>query len=352
MKRVLTGLAVLLALPSLATLAVNAEKPLLISDISSENLYSQQQIVAQISMAKRVSQNQLSSLQQEFLMLEQIKNLDAKNLNSQDLEVLAQACRHQPMAYKLHDEGPLTVAIFDVASLAKAKVETYNIHQQYLEISELKQQNPSIFMQRFLVLQGAIEEKAKLKMVPQLSKAEARDVSGQLLATRNVADPLLIAATHQAQDKALYQAVLSQLVDAKAHSLLNSALRNLPAFEQEDLLKTVIQENPYLASQALSEYAKLPGQLRHNALLLETLGDETLGAAAAYAIGKTQDGELQQQLVQLVTGKSAARAQVAHALLALRVADSDYAKRQLRQFVENNQIPFADMQQEVARWVK
>ncbi len=329
-------------------------RPILISDLDPEQLYSQAQINQQIQSVKYKSSASLSDLQKEYLAIEKIKTMDAAQLSHEDLGYLNKASSYQSKSFRLHDEGPLPVAIFDVASQAKFKLQQHFIAKELAALDALKASNQADYLNSLVSnsdLDSAAIQIAKVQSLNSLTQQQAKNLATDLLKTRSLSDPLLIKSVEQARDFDLSKQLLIKLNNHDAHRQLDALSKQFTVFEQEALLTSVINNNQYLASQALAQYAQLPVHVRVNTLLLDKLQDPTLGASAAKAIALTSDHQLFEQLASLAVEKNASRLQVANALSGLRFAEGDYARSLLTEIVKNKQIAYADMAQEVTKWL-
>ncbi len=329
--------------------------PLLMKDISPSQLYSEKEIQQQTAIAKTNQKSQLSILQQEFLTLTKINQLEASSLTTQDLELLESAIQYQSKAFKKHPEGPLPIAIFDIASAAKFKLKQHHVWLKSQTLENLYSSDWNGFKQRFLESEDVLstsEQEAKLELVKKLTTKEALFLAEQLKSSRSLQDPLLIETILQSKNMDYLSLLLSKLQSPKAHQILNKNISQLAKPVQAELLKSVIENNTYLASQALNQYAKLPNAYRSKNWLTSKLKDQHLGSSVAMAIAQSNDLLMYEELSAIVTNQKSERTEVANALLALRFAKNEVADEHLKKLVEGKYIHFDDMQQEAQRWLK
>ncbi|MRX28734.1 hypothetical protein [Kangiella sp. HZ709] len=332
-----------------------ADAPLLMKDISASQLYTDKEIQQQTAIADANQKSQLTILQQEFLTFKNINQLDIKKLTKQDFALLDSAIQYQSKAFKKHTEGPLPIAIFDIASAAKFKLKQHHVWLKSQTLENLYRSDWSGFKKRFLESEDVLsvsEQAAKLELVKKLTTKETLFLAEQLMNSRSFQDPLLIEVILQSKNIDYLGLLLNKLQTPIAHQIIKENISQLEKSKQAELLKSVIESNQYLASQALNQYAKLPNGYRSKSWLASKLKDKHLGASVAMAIAQSNDPLRYEELSAIVTNQKSKRVEVANALLALRFAKNEVADEHLKKLVEGKYIRFDDMQQEAQRWLK
>ena len=292
-------------------------------------------------------------LQQEYLSLKTINAFDVESLSSEDIAYLKQRMNYQPQSFVKHDEGPLPLAIFDIASAAKYKLNQFYVFDAAKPYQQLRQSNWQNFKHAIVANDEitSVVQQAKLKSLEDLNAVQYSELAKALLAKRNYQDLLVVKAIQNSNDRQLIKKLLESNVSAEAHKLMAKQLNKFAAATQADILQSVVAQNKALASSALIQYAKLPSIVRSDSWLTKQLSDQYLGASAAKAIGIAQSTTALESAKAIVLDKHSNRTQVANALLALKFANNDFGKSELLQLVEQKQIPYQDMQAEVAKWL-
>lgn len=350
MKKFLIPLALVLSMP---VHSQKAERPLLLSDINPSQLFTKQQIHLEIQNIANKQNEDLSLLQREYLVLQKIKALDIQNLSNDDLAYLKKQSEYQSQSFVKHDEGPLPLAIFDIASASKYKLNQYYVSQQAKPYLQLRQTNWQNFKQALTANNelNQVQLQAKLMTMEGLTSSQLSELAKAFLDTRDYQDPLVMKAVSNSNDAELIADLLQKNSSAKALQMMANRLKTFEPKIQAEVLQLVIAENKKLASAALMQYAKLPASVRSDQWLTQKLSDATLGASAAKAIGIIQSQSALEDARDLILNKSSTRVQVANALLALKFANNNFANVELNQLLEQNKIPYQDMQQEVAKWL-
>ena len=333
--------------------SLKAEKPLLMNDINPEQLFSKQQIEFEINSIANKQAADLSTLQQEYLKLKQINSVNANSVSDEGLVLLNQYKDYQSQTFIKHEEGPLPLAIFDIASAAKYKLNQYYVHQASLPYLKLRQDGWQDFKLALVSADetSSIQQKAKLAAISDLSAAEYTELAKSLVVSRSYQDPLLVNAIANSKDADLIGSLLQNNHSATAQRVMADKLAEFNSQVQAEILQSVVANNKKLASSALIRYAKLPANARSDQWLTELLSDHRLGASAAKALGITQSQTALETAQAMIKNPSSNRTQVANALLALRFANNDYAKSELVHLLERDQIRFEDMKLEVAKWL-
>ncbi len=338
----------------ISSVVSEAKQPLLMSDLSPSQIYSKQQIANQLDVLNSKTSSDLSTLQKEYLLLKKINAVDINNISTEDLNFLQQYSSYKSQNFVKHDEGPLPVAIFDIASRAKHKLNQHYVFSHSNSLKILSKQDWQSFLQVMSNnddLKSNVIKQSKMKMLSGVNAKQSMDIAKRLLITRSFEDPLVLKAVTSSNDADLTSQLLSVNASPEAHQILNKGLSKFLKSEQENLLKKVIESNPNLSSHAIAIYAKLPTNIQNNNWLTQKLSDSEVGIDVAKAIGVSKNQQALEFATNLVMKKSANRNEVANGLLALRFANNDYAKTQLKYFVDQNIIKYKDMQLEVAKWL-
>ncbi len=136
------------------------------------------------------------------------------------------------------------------------------------------------------------------------------------------------------------------------HQLLSRLEQYFSEHEQEALLKEQISNKSNLASQALIEYAKLPSGVLEVDILYSNLSDKTLGASSAFALSKVlKVSSDYSKIGDFLKQHRSSRYAVANCLLALKLANTDDSKAQLRDILDQDYIQFEDIKAEVKSWL-
>lgn len=351
MKKTVIPILVALALPIQTALA---ERPLLLTDINPSQLYTKQQVNLEVAQAEQKQYSQLSVLQQEYLTLTKIQNLDIKKLSKSDLDFLGDASRYKSQAFIKHEEGPLPLVIFDIASAAKFQISQYQVLQETNQLELLKVNNWASFLQRMVTDDDLFSKNlltAKLNLIEQLSVAQSYELAKTLTKKRTFDDPLVLKVIMGSRDFELTNELLTNSKQLGVHRILEEAIQSFSDYQQAAIFESVVGKNDYLASQALIKYAQLPNAVRNDDWLLSRLTDSKHGGSAAKAIALSNSSELLVQAAELVSQPQATRLQVANALLTLKFANNDFANQTLQALLDNRQIAYTDMQLEVSKWL-
>ncbi len=346
------------AIPTLMVLvlpitALKAERPLLLSDINPSQLFSKHQIETQIKNIANKKSNELSILQNEFLTLQKINRLDVQALAESDLSFLQQQEKYKSQTFVRHDEGPLPLAIFDIASVAKFKLNHYyvfNEKQQYLDLLNRSWDGYKAAITKKDELTN-VSLQAKLQAIDGLESEQYLELANKLIESRSFVDPLVVKVIVQTNDAYLIGDLLKNNDSAEALKIMNDKVKTFNTVTQAELLQSIVSENKNLASSALIQYGKLPANVRSDSWLVKQLSDTTLGSSAAKAIGLSQIQSALESARDLVSNSNSTRVEVANGLLALKFANNSFASTELTQLLERNLIPFEDMKMEVEKWL-
>lgn len=339
-----------------SNLSASEGGPLLISEVPSNQVYSEERIAdvksQDLAALKGYPED---SLVNEYLLLNKVSDLNPEALSEGDISFLKQVANHKVTAYKQHPEGPIAVPIFDIASLAQHKLLLWKVHSKKLEFDSLLQSNLDLFAtmstENNINVQAA---KGSLQDSPALSVASV-DLLVNNYSQHEAANSLVLlealvekSGSYKAAEVLLNSPHNSPL----KHQLLSRLEQYFSEHEQEALLKEQISNKSNLASQAIIEYAKLPSGVLEVDVLYANLSDKTLGASSAFALSRVLNASSDySKVVDFLKQHRSSRYAVANCLLALKLANTDDSKAQLRDILEQDYIQFEDIKAEVNSWL-
>ena len=297
----------------------------------------------------------LGDVEREFLLYGTL--MRARNVEPNDAGVafVSRLQAYESKTFVRHEEGPLPVAVYPIATLATGTLRFWNRRQVARDAS----------------LAFAAGDMSRLR---SLRQAGTDDYAGSLAALHAADTMALVLARDwlaaNTKDNDFYEAravvalgtgdqrlaadLLQTGEGAASLQLLRAVRQHFDATTAFHLLQHAMQ-NPAIASAALFEL----DHLRHAGLgeridsyLLDALANPALGATAAAIIARRQDPALLARVANVLNSLAASRSQHARAALALTLADTQYARAALRDAVTNDRITDADLQKEVAEWLQ
>ena len=339
-----------------STEVFSRDGPLLITDINHKQIFSENRILFELEQLKDpqfLKKHKPSIFQKEYLLYQDIQDLSIEKLTREELSFIKQMTLYQSHAFKKHSEGPIAVAIFDVASLAKSK---WFQHQALTKFNQLKALNADNVNAVYSLVQHSslpYEFRAAILTVQDYNPKQASDLISLLLNDTSLSQTkkntlLYEAALVSANANDLSQ-VLQSISGPESHKLLDKAQKVMQPNDYKLLLEHIIENNTPLASQAIIKYSSL--NLIDINLLINKLSDQKLGASAAFALSQALDLDLN-KLLSLAVHKKSDRVLVANALLALKLNGSHQARTLLKAAVSNKDIAFTDISEEVSRWLR
>lgn len=330
--------------------------PLLISEIPSDRLYSEERIADVKSQSEAALKSDSEDfLVNEYLLFKKVGDVNPEALSQKDIDFLKQVAIHKPTAYKQHPEGPIAVPIFDISSLAQHKLLLNDIHLKQPEFIELLQTNPAHFTK--LSLENSVNvqaAKASLKVPELLSIATETLLVDNYKQHENPNSLVLLEVLAETgrNYKAAEALLNSQHRSPLKHQLLSRLDQYFSEHQQESLLKDQIFKKSDLASQALIEYGKLPQSVMDVDILYANLADKRLGSSSAFALSKViRDSSDYSTIANYIKQHGSSRHAVANCLLALKLANTGDSKAQLRNILEQGDIQFEDIKAEVSSWI-
>ena len=276
----------------------------------------------------------------------------ARNLEPDDA-ALAFADRftdHQNKTFVSHEEGPLPIAAYPIAQVARGTL-------RYWQRQELRQEAATALAAGDMTPLGLLRQPGDDTYAATLAALQGAD--GVALSQ---AAEWLDAKAGPGEFRDARFVVAIGLRDASRVSELlgtdsGAGVRRLPELNERfgaaiafDLLRDAAA-NPALASAALFEIDALRNAgLGVDAYLLGALADPALGGTAASLIARRDDPEL---LAQVAAGLPSANALgQARAVLALTLADDQYSRSMLEQAIENDVFVDPDLRREVVKWLQ
>ncbi len=264
---------------------------------------------------------------------------------------------HRDEVLTWHEEGPLAVPYFDVASGARGTLAFWERKRTARQLTDAfaKGITPDIVRpfaegaasaaQRYGTL-DALRELPASKLAPL-----GADLVGALDRYPALEAPLALIAQKTA-DGSMFQAVFRSGRTADALALVGVAATTLTPDEAFDVL-TRAHRSPKLASAAL--YAlrplldRVPGVREY---LLQALADPASGASAAAVIGASEDRLLLDAVARsLAADEAADERHRARLVLALRLAGTSGARQQLRAALADGAIHPTHLAEEVRAWL-
>ena len=339
------------------SISTKADGPLLITDLPPNQVYSQQQLIQfeqKINSDEQLKGN-LNGLEKDYLLYQQLLNIDPDNVTEQQRELIFNSVQHKPGAYRSHEEGPVAMPVYDVRSLAGSKLLEYQVSLQKPEVEDLLNTNVSKFVEKtasdyFSYWAG----KSILRKADSLPESVINQlINGYSSNSSYFSHSMLYQVMKMSGKKEAVMAVLekSELYFQK-HNLLQNLSEYVSVQEQEKILREVIVQNNRLSSQALLNYAKLPESVKKTELFYELLSDPKLGSSSAAVLAESlKNGSNHQRIVSMVKSNQGSRDTIANSLLALWLSDTRAAKAALRELLQGEHIPFEDMQAEVELWL-
>ncbi|NVK22641.1 MAG: hypothetical protein HWD86_08990 [Kangiellaceae bacterium] len=358
MKKVLqvSCCTLMIAYAVMGSNGVNA-RPLLLNDIDPSRIFSESQISLEIvnienSKLSLQKPTQLNDFQYEYLLHHKIKHINAADLSSSEHAELKALSSYQSKTYRVHEEGPLPIKIFDIASLAKSKLFQYEVGQQEKYLYEQLTNNVNAFLNQDF--NNPLTFLAAQKVISNVSDQQAKAI-GDSMITKSVLDKnqavLLGQLGSIIVQPAYFKKALTSLTDgAEGHKILENMNLMLEATDSIVIFEELIQDKSYLASQALLYYSKLPSYMHNSNMLFNLLSDEKLGSSAAFVISQNLSANNLAQTLNIISNNQSSRVQVANALMTLKSAQSITANNAIKDLLQNNKIPYVDMAKEVSQW--
>ena len=292
---------------------------------------------------------------QEFLIHDVLMRIREFEPDADVLDFVVRMRDYESKVYVRHEEGPLPVAVYSIATVAEGTLGFW--HRR-----EVKR-NASIDM-----------ASGDMSSLRHLREPGTDDYAG-VLAALNEADAVAITLAGEwlaanAGDAGFYEAraitalrggddrdvvgLLRSGNGPAAVRLLLAVRRYFDADSAFDLLREATA-NPSVASAAVFEIDALrnSGLARQvDDYLLDVLPDSALGATAAAVVARRSDPGLLARVADVLAAPETTAGQQARAVLALTLADNQYARLALQDAIENDAIADPHLQEEVARWLQ
>lgn len=370
MKRILSVPAsmVMAMIMGLATSIITAQaeqRPLLLSEVPSHQIYTSLELESKLNQQsledlKQAKKTSLTPLQKEYLLYDQLESLSADTMTAEDVARTKKLSKHQPQAYKVHDEGPLPIPVFDIQSLAKYKLYQYDVYQEQLNLQELVKAEQASFINNSLS-SASLTEAARqvIQSLTSQDKVLTDSLVDSYIAYNVGAEQerpqlalLYTLATHTNSEEATRAVLLSTVASPLKSQLLNDIQQHLESYQVERLLKELIRSKSELSSQATLKYGNLDSSVRNIDFLVSLLDDQELGSSSALALARLNEDSVLDGIYSVITKNKASRTSVANGLLVLQQSTSAKAKDLLFRLIEQDKIIYSDMKQEVVSWVK
>lgn len=302
----------------------------------------------------------LGDIEREFLLYGTL--MRARNVEADDAGIafVSRLQSYESKTFVRHEEGPLPVAVYPIATLATGTLRFWNRRQVARDAS----------------LAFAAGDMSRMQSLRQTG---SDDYAGTLAALRAADATAMVQAKewlasnsndNNSNDNDFYEAravvalatgdrtLAAELLitdnGAASIQLLRATRQHFDATTAFDLLQHATS-NPAIASAALFEL----DALRHagfderiDSYLLDALAEPALGATAAAIIARRQDPALLARVAGVLSSPASSQSQQARAALALTLADTQYARSALRDAVTSEHITDSDLQKELAEWLQ
>ncbi len=300
-------------------------------------------------------QSELGEVGREYLLHDLLLRIRAFEPDADALDFVVRMQDYDSKVYVAHEEGPLPVAVYPIAAAAEG--------------------TRRLWQRREIEREAAAALAAGDMNSLEYLREPGTDAHAAVLATLRDADSL---ATRQAAEWLATNADSGGFYEARAVTALRGGdretvaelLRSGTGAAAIRLLMDVrgrfepgaafdifdgATANPSLASAALFEI----DALRSSGLtadiddyLLAKLADAALGGTAAAVIARRGDHDVLVRVAGLLAAPGQSAGLQSKAALALRLADSPYARRVLENAVENDGFADTHLRDEVSTWLE
>jgi hypothetical protein len=302
----------------------------------------------------------LGDVEREFLLYGTL--MRARNVEPDDAGVafVSRLQSYESKTFVRHEEGPLPVAVYPIASLASGTLRFWN-RRQVTRDASLALAAGDMSRLQSLRQPGSDEYAgtlAALRAADATALSLARDWLASNTTDNNAAGKEFYAARAVVAvgtgDRLLAAELLQTGEGVAAMQLLRATRQHFDATTALDLLQHATT-NPSVASAALFELDALRqaglGE-RIDGYLLDALADPALGATAAAIIARRQDPALLARVAGVLSSPAASHNQQARAALALTLADNQYARSALSDAVTSDRITDSDLRKELVEWLQ
>lgn len=297
----------------------------------------------------------LGDVEREFLLYGTL--MRARNVEPDDAGVafVSRLQSYESKTFVRHEEGPLPVAVYPIASLASGTLRFWNRRQVTRDASLALAAGDMSRLQS--LRQTGSDDYAGTLAALRAADATALFLARDWLAANTNGNDFYAARAVVAVgtgDRMLAAELLQTGEGVAAIQLLRATRQHFDATTALDLLQHATT-NPSVASAALFELDALRqaglGE-RIDGYLLDALADPALGATAATIIARGQDPALLARVAGVLTSPAASHSQQVRAALALTLADNQYARSALSDAVTSDRITDSDLRKELVEWLQ
>lgn len=298
---------------------------------------------------------ELGDIEREFLLYGTL--MRARNVEPDDAGIafVSRLQSHESKTFVRHEEGPLPVAVYPIATLATGTLRFWN-RRQVARDASLAFAAGDMSRMRSLRQAGSDDYAGTLAAL-RAADATAMVQAREWLASNVDGDDFYEARGVVALatgDRTLAAELLQTDNGAASMQLVRNTRQHFDAATSFDLLQAATS-NPAIASATLFELDALRGaglDERIDSYLLESLANPALGATAAAIIARRQDPALLARVAGVLSSPASSQSQQARAALALTLADTQYARSALRDAVTSEHITDSALQKELVEWLQ
>jgi len=302
-----------------------------------------------------LAQPGLDDVAQESLRHELLVRMREFEPDASGIQFVTRLQDYESKVYVLHDEGPLPVVVYPVASAARGTLSLWHRREVQRKASAALIAGDLSDL-RYLEQPGTDEYAGVLAALKEADPLALAEVAQWLSVNSDRADyyeARAITSLNRRDARAVAELLQSGRGPA-AMRLLRGVRAQFDANTAFDVLRTAAG-NPAIGSPAVFEIDALRTSGLANRVddyLLDTLGDRALGATAATVVARRDDPRLLERVAATLAEPQVTRRQQARAVLALTLADSSYARRALENAATKGYLADPGLQQEVTRWLQ
>lgn len=302
-----------------------------------------------------LAQPGLDDVSQEYLRHELLIRVRAFEPDASGIQFVTRLRDYESKVYVLHDEGPLPIAVYPVASAARGTLSVWHRRDVQRNTSAALTAGDMSSL-RHLEQPGSDEYAGVLAALQEADPLTLAGAARWLSANSdggNYYEARAVTSLNRRDASAVAELLRSGRGPA-AMRLLRAVRTQFDANTAFDVLLTATG-NPEIGSSAVFEIDALRTAglaSRVDEYLLAALGDQALGATAATVVARRDDPRLLGQVAATLAEPRATESQQARAVLALTLADSPYARRVLENAARKGHLSDPGLQQEVAKWLQ
>ena len=291
----------------------------------------------------------------EFLINDALMRLRAVDPDAQAERFVTALLAYESKTYVLHEEGPLPIAVYPIADVARGTLGAWQRRSAERRTSA-ELDAGDVRGLYALRAPGSDEYQGALAALRKADTLATGRAGEWLSANTDGTDyyEARAAVALKTHDAARVSGLLESGRGPEAVYLLKAVRTHFDATRAFELLEDAT-DNPVLASAAIYEIDALrAGGLasRVDDYLIDTLGNKTLGATAAAVVARRGDHRLFERVAETLALPEATHDQQARAVLALTLADNPYARRTLENAVHKGRFTDHGLQAEVSRWLQ